>query len=448
MEHPTPAERTSLTERASAAAMRLVLSPRLALALLATLLVFALLGGVLPRAVPEGISRMESSRRPPLSWTSPEVFGSRPFRILLAIVAATAFLRALQILVPSWNSSPPTWGLISHEVRLPYDVGDAWAKVSQAFSTVGQDLIGPIESRGVRYFCVRQIGIKRWFPGVFYVGVLVFLFASVVRWRCGWVGPRIDLALGETRPLGGRAGLEARLDQVEIVPRKDGTIDKFNSRIALLREGEEKATLALRLDSRAVYAGVSIYQLGFGPAVRLSARGADGEALWLHRMLGDTTRARTLRVRFTDEQQERLLAAPDVGLIIRLVQYPSLPAQGIQGRALHVQILRGRDGQVLDERLLTETGHITANGVTVDAAFEYYAVLRAESEPELLVALTGGSLMLLGIAALVAWPPRGIWVAMRQEEGGTYCRLSLPRRDGEADWFQRASEALVQGSDA
>jgi hypothetical protein len=164
-------------------------------------------------------------------------------------------------------------------------------------------------------------------------------------------------------------------------------------------------------------------------------------------MLGDTAPTLAPRVRFTDEQQERLLAAPDVGLIIRLVHYPSLPAQGIQRRALHVQVLRGRDGQVLDERLLTETGHVAANGVTVDAAFEYYAMLRAESEPELVLALTGGSLILLGLVAMVAWPPRGIWVAMRQEEGGTYCRLFLPRRDCEADWFQRASEALVQGAD-
>lgn len=447
MQYATPAERTSLTARASAAAMRLVRSPRLALALLGALLVFALLGGVLPRTVPAGMLRLGASSKPFLFWTSPDIFRSRPFRVLLAIVAATALLRSLQTIVPSWSSPPQTRGLVSHEIRLPCELGSAWPKASQAFATVGQDLTAPVEAHGAQYGFARRVGIKRWFPGIFYLGLLVFLFASVVQWRYGWVGPRIDLALGETRSLGGRAGLDARLDQIELLPRPDGTIRRFNSRVALLRDSVEEAALTLRLDRRAVHSGISLYQLGFGPAVRLSARRADGESLQIHRMLGDTTPARTLRVRFTDEQQERLLAAPEAGLVIRLVYYPSLPAQGIRGRALHVQVLRGRDGQLLTERLLADAGRVAANGVTLDLAFEYYAVLRAEGEPDLAFALTGGSLMLLGIAAFVAWPPRGVWMAMRQEEGSTYCQLFVSRRDAEAQWFQRARRALLQVSD-
>ena len=438
----------STFERVAVAAWRAITSSHVSIALLAALLIVTLLGGLLPQTAPgvqPGSPRYQEWRgqvRSPWGTVADAlealgllgVFQSRPFYLLMAIVAVVAVLRLASLWIPPWVPAPPRRAS-TRDFTLSRDKAGAWEEITLALRGMGLGVVRQISHGGAEHAAARRVGVARSMPGLLYLGVLALLLASAIEWRFGWAGPRLELALGETRPLGGETGLAARLEQIDLLPLADGTLQRFDSHVSLIRGATVEKTVTLGLDRRAAYHGLSLYQLGFGPAVRVSAQKASGQPLRMQRTVGDTSVQRILRLRFSGRQQEQLVTIPEADLVVRLVYYPALPIRGFSTRALHIQLLRGSTGQVQAEQFLAENGQVMSDDVRVDIAFEYSVTLRPEREPGLPLAAFGGALIMLGLVGYLIWPTREAWLIVRQENQSCTCQIIVSRGNAGASWF-------------
>lgn len=441
--------RTARTiEHTVAGGWYLLTSPRLMLVWLGIFLLVLLFGGIFPQ-VPAGVVPGSPRYAQWLSQTQARwggvveplrvlgllnIFGSRVFHILLAITAVLAGLRLLALWMPSWRH-PPLGRTDAYQFTLLQEAPQASHTIERACAAAGQRLQPWLEKGDLRYTVARRAGVVRWLPGLFYLGLLLLLSSALVGWRFGWHGEDLELVLGETRPLG-IGDLAVRLDELAVLPNEDDTMQRLDSLMALLDGPETVTQMITGLGRRATHGNLSLYQVGYGPAARVSARGAQGQVLSVRRMLGDKSPQRQVRLRFAEQNQEQLLAVPEARLAIRLVHYPSLAAQDIAGRVLHVQVYEEASGKLLAEQFLSQEGQLLVNGVTITLAPEYYVVVRPEKEPELPLAFAGGLLALVGLGAAVVWPPRETWITVLGQGAVSFCRLDVSARDAEADWFR------------
>jgi len=160
-----------------------------------------------------------------------------------------------------------------------------------------------------------------------------------------------------------------------------------------------------------------------------------------------------VRVALRGTQQEQQFLAQSVDLVVRLVHYSGSPGQSAAYGPLQVQLVRWSDGSVLlDKRIDADAARagpvvIEVNDAQVHISYERYVVVRAEREPELIVALLGAVLVLVGLATAVVWPQRRAWVVVCPAEGESWCRVDVPLGDAGADWVTRLRESLVQSGD-
>jgi len=429
-------------------AWRVAIWPETAMIVLALLLAATLVGGLLPQMAARAAAGSPAQTRwleAHVHWGAwadrfakvglAQIYTGRVFRVLLALVAALAALWALRLWIPVWAALPRR--AAARPLTLCGEAGQARAKLDIALRGAGLRIIHRAERDGVYYALAGRWGLGRWLPSLFFIGVILLLATAPLGERFGWAGPDLDLALGETQTLDHGANLTARLEQIELYPRDDGSLRRFTSQLSLSHQSQPTKTLTVSPGRRASYDGYSLYQTGYGPAARVSARDLQGRALILNDLTTAAPAGRVLRVRFDEQQQERLLRLADRDLIIRLVYYPALPAQGIANRALHAQLLRGRDGQLVAEQFLAADGALVAGDVRVEIGFEYYITLRAEREPELPLAGMGAALMLIGLAALTIWPPRTVWTAFAWGDEGASGQIMAARSEVDSGWFRR-----------
>lgn len=291
-----------------------------------------------------------------------------------------------------------------------------------------------------------RTGLARWIAGLFYLGILLLVLSVLVGQRWNWSSPRLDLALGETRPLGQEDSLALRLERIEIFPNAGENSPVVRSSLSVLQGSRVEDEILLRQGRPQQYQGLSFYQVGLGPAARITARTASGEVMDIQSLVGDTALQRSIRVRFSGQQQEHQVALPDADMVLRMVQYDSLPQQGYRGSVLHAQLLRGTDGQLLDEQFLTANGAVSSGGVSVDVGLEYFVSVRAQREPALPLLAIAGILVALGLLGLVLWPPRRAWLVVEECAQGSLCQVVVARRDADSPWFVCATSLLAEAA--
>lgn len=421
--------------RASWVVWQVVGSPHLTLILLALFFAFALIGGIGP------LVQRHALGAPLLDFGALGFSGAVPrsagtwlmngmswrlYRAVLALVGVVSLLRMFRL----WTL-PPLQGGAEERLSLPDPPKEAWAQLRRTLAAVGQGL-GPYPGVGARWVPSLRMGLPRFLPGVFYLGVLFLLLAVALSPLCGWQSAIHPLSLGEICPLG-REGISLRLEEITLFPRSDGGIGRFISQLAVFEGGQLVRRVKLRLDRRALYRGMAFYQLGFGPAVRVEAW--EGKrALSLRQMPGEEGPKPIVHLRFSG-RQERFVAIPQKGLVLRLAYYGEGEGQ-LGKKGLQVQVIRSSDGQVIKEDFISRQSQMMVDGLTLRFAFEYYILLRAEREPLLFLEVLGGFLLLVGLLGFIFWPPRALWVMVKAREAGTECILLLPRGEERAPWLE------------
>jgi hypothetical protein len=465
-----PRAKDALWQRVGLGVVRAINSPQWALILLALWLGVAITGAVRPQwatsvTPPSGTAsdaRDAKEGSALIQDVAVDPRQSRAIRVLLAAVGATATLRLLWLWVPGWAVPPRALDALRDEgldaieendgdVPVPLlamngDVHSVWRSMQRASDLVGLDL-KPLRANGdIRLGVAQRNGLTRWLPGLFYLGVVLLLLAGVVRHRYGVTSPSWNLTLGESRPLPNDPTLALHLDQVAITPAQ-GT---FESLLTLFRDGDDRVSLGqLTLGPTRPnrVAGQRLYQLGYGPAVRVIAQTSDGRRLRIYHLVGAVPPAETFRVAFEGRQSEELLAIPESDMVLRLVYYASLPAQEL-GETVHLQILRGWSRTLLAEAFMTGQDQLRASDVVVTVVPEYYVVLQLQREPEVPLVFAGGLMCLLGILAFVLWPPRHLWVGIEAYGPDRVACQVLAPRDRESEWFHCVLTLLQEDSHA
>ena len=448
---------------------RAVASPYTTILLLTLLLLFALCGALVPQvdaAVQQDPLRYEQwLNRLRAQWGGVAefaeaaglfgVYRSLLWRLLLSLVGGCCFLRLLYCWWPGWVGSPQG-RLSAWSFSLLGSAETTWSTIQRALALVDIGIaarpysIRRGEGEAVRCALGRQIGLPKWFPGLLYLGVLILLVGALVGQQFGWRGEPVDLVLGEARSLGGQSQTSIRLDAVEIVPRPDGSIAAVNSFLFLV-QGTTETEITVNKGDKAAVGGLAVWQEGYGPAVRVTVRDGGGRSLDLVRVAATAGAdglvvAPVQRLSFSEQQQEQLLAVPRAGLSLRLLHYPTLPGQGISGRALHVQAYDGASGRLEDERFLSGDQEMRVGELTFGFRFEYFVTVRAQEQPETPLMLLGGLLVVLGLAGQVAFPAREAWVVVASTAQTSVCRLEVLAGDTHKPWYRCVRAVLGEES--
>jgi hypothetical protein len=430
---------------AGATLWRALASRRLTIALLIVALAVSATGVIASSRMPDGVPAPSYHGVAPAalaSWPEPASTASRLAGVGLGALAALSLVRLLQSWVPGWAAPPPEGAeLRLHQV--PWTVDEAWEEADAAVSAAGLRLERLCEDGDVRMGVARRSGLRGRLGGASYLGVLLLLAASLVARWSSWAGEPIELALGETHAFGQRGELQARLEEITIIPGVDGGVARLTSTLGLAGAADSE----LRIDTlrRASVGGLALYQLGYGPAVRVAAFDGAGQPLRLQAMATDPEPRTVARFRFSGRQQEHLLAVPEANMVVRMVHYPSLEARGIAGPVLQVRVERGIDGLPLADEFLTEGRRLAIGGVTLDIGLEYYVVVRAAREPHLAVAALGAALVVLGVLGRGIWPERRVWVAVQARESvGTLCQLVVEPYAAFAEWLAGVEAVLTE----
>ncbi|MBC7235424.1 MAG: cytochrome c biogenesis protein ResB [Chloroflexi bacterium] len=375
-------------------------------------------------------------------WIVPGV--TRLWRAFWAIVGGSCLFRLLGLWAPRW-AVPARRGLSGQTVILPGDLEGAQAVVGRALAAIGSRAVPLHHAPGQWLGVSRRSGPGHWLAGLFYLGVIALLLAGLIREGFGSESAPLRLTLGEARPLAKERKIMLRLEQITVVPAVGARLQRFEGQLAVLHEGEIERIVTVGLSHPAWVRGYSLYLLDYGPAVRVTAQDAGGRRLRIYPLVGTQAPTETFRLAFERGQAEELLAIPEVDLVLRLVHYESLPAQGMAGETVHLQILGGRSRDLLAETFVSGRGQLAAHGVQVTVAPEYYVILQAQREPDVPLAAGGGAFILLGMIAFIVWPPHRVWVALEEgPPGGTRCHIVARAAEIQSPWFRRALAVLEE----
>jgi hypothetical protein len=277
------------------------------------------------------------------------------------------------------------------------------------------------------------------------LGLLATLLALALLWGASRQGPRIVLTADGAHALGTEPGLTAQVRQIVLIPNSYGRPHSLSVEVALQAADGSADTVTVGLRRPAWWRGLTLHLLTYGPALRVQAQDAAGAPLLLREVLGTGEAVPTLRVPFADDQQERWLALPERSLLVRLVHYPDGQAQG----SLSVQIVRGRDGQVLADQFLDGAGVVTAEELTLSIVPELYVTLEARREPHRPAAWLGAALLALGALVGLLLPPRFGWARVEAtDDGRSRCTLCVPARRRQIVWAECTLNILAEQAQA
>ncbi len=365
------------------------------------------------------------------------VWATRGGRAVAVLLGGVACLRLVSILAPWW-APPPRRATRTphHTVPLAHPpTEEAWRKVGLALAKalpVPEGLLLIAQSR-TRLRCARAL-----LP----LGVLVFIGALGVQAALGAHSAAQPLLLGHRAPLPFQGGCEVGLDEIRAMPKGKG-LAWVEADITCWKGSEALGSLMIRKGRPRALGRLAFYLSGYGPAVRLSAyrqgAGDREEVLPLLPLANGQGAQPLVRVGFAGEEEQQV-ALPAQNLIVRLVYYPPEPHASGQGAVVHVQALSGRDGQVLAEEFVRQGAvQFSVGPVRLVAAPEYYILLGAErraAQPLFIIGVLAG---LAGLVARFLWPPRLVWLALRQEGEGWLGDL----RASDPGLEQRALQALA-----
>jgi hypothetical protein len=166
--------------------------------------------------------------------------------------------------------------------------------------------------------------------------------------------------------------------------------------------------------------------------------GPGGQALAAHPIDGARPMGDTARVWFTPVQQEQLVAAPQAGLLVRLVRYAD--ANGQQG-VLYAEVLDGNSGAVLTEAEVAAPVALRARGLTVTVTPEIAVRVASQPLSERLLWWVAGVLLAAGALAHVCWPRRQAWLAIAAQ--GDIWLLDARALPWDRRWLARLQALLA-----
>jgi hypothetical protein len=303
------------------------------------------------------------------------VFGSPWLRLLLA---ALAFSLALRLAIQA--------GILARLVRSRQDRSTPPASGREETETAN-DKTGPAVSAVVG-------------PLLAYAGALILLAGLFLNSVTGWRATEIALAPGGSSALGRTGAPRLSLEELS------GSESNPVARIGLSSEEDDTPTGAgLVAAAQPIYRErLWIALRSAGPALKATARDSHGKPLLLQSLepnnaggLGQGEVSEEVHLLFQQTQAEQEFALPSADLSILVVNYPSLPEQGIDVPVFLVDAYQGDEQAPTLSDLVIDSAVLALKGVTLELRRDRYAIIEAAYLPGLIPFSLGGLANLAGI---------------------------------------------------
>ncbi|MEJ2207733.1 MAG: cytochrome c biogenesis protein ResB, partial [Anaerolineae bacterium] len=366
------------------------------------------------------------------------VYHGLAFRLLLALLALTVFVRLVDAAELAWRAAgwsmarppggagqagrgAPAWPTYAPRVSIssPLSLDEVSTRLGAFLDRHGyrhKQLAGEAPAR---WLASRRPALL-WAQPLGYAALLVAAAGLAISGYWGWQDAAWRPLPGDMRLVGHGSAYGLRLDDFEMQTDEQGHLAGYTSRVSWLEGTGVAAEAVVTAHRPATFEGLTLHQLGYLPSVRVRAwEGSNRLAL----EAGGEAQpgAREVEVRFVEADEQPLILIPAQERLLALVFEPMCH----QGQpALHVDSLtEGEEGR---QRLgtLTASGEVKARDLRLEIDLSYRPVLRLDHRPGL--GLVVGGLSAAVLALLAGWLAPA-WVmflaAGPGEEGGSLIQI-------------------------
>lgn len=223
---------------------------------------------------------------------------------------------------------------------------------------------------------------------VSHLAAVALICAIAARPVLGWQESRVTLLPEQVHALGPRCPVEVMAGSPVVARHPDGQPKEYQVPLTLLEDNEIVVTRSVRLNHPLSYHGLSFHLQGLGPAVQVTApEGTFGVAL--------------------TGGQPQDVSLPQAGLSLNMALQPD------EG-TLFVEALTA-GGDTLGSGTVVDGQKIEVAGIPLAFSLSEYTVWQVSHDPTVALALVAGFLMVGGMAVSLWIPFRQVWLRVDRD---------------------------------
>ncbi|HWV34747.1 MAG TPA: cytochrome c biogenesis protein ResB [Thermomicrobiales bacterium] len=443
---------------------RFLCSVRAAIAEIAILSLFVLIGTLRGSEVPQWIADFLPFTQPVVDkWYAWDVYRSVPFAVILAVLA-------IAIAVCTINRVPTIWQTISHP-KLTTSRG--WLRNADLSATYGatgdvqslSDEISDILKQRRYRVLTQKVGEdihlyadkNRYaklgtFP--FHLALILLLVGGIVGAQYGFRNQEFTVTEGQTREVGHHTGLSIRLDRFQDLYVPMGVASQYESTIAILKNGKEVKSGAVSVNHPMTYQSATIYQSAFGNSIVLKITDPSGRVIY-----SDALPMGSFNLKGNPDAPAGLIDLPAIGKQLVIAgpdvapfNQPELDKLKLQSGELWIE-MSDRDpalaASTKTDQVITLGKPATIDGYTVTFERERrYSTFQVAYNPGIPIFIIAAVMLLGGLAAIFYFPQRRLRGIVSPAQTGSSLQIApLAKRDWSAkrDFLhvmEKASEKL------
>lgn len=338
---------------------------------------------------------------------------TRTLRVALIAAASLAFLAAWIPQMPAEIAREPAaaarWTATQMAGSERIGLAASALGLSQIYSGLAWRTLGAVlfVLLAVRLVASRQAGattiLIRARQATLAGGLLV-LMGLWISGQAAWQEKGVLLQTGRIVPLVHQPGLSLQIASIQPL------------RVRMARAGGQEAIVAPASPWQGAWRGIRVVSRGFVPSVTVRATptltATAGSVLL--QPLGSEQRMSELTLEFAASQVENGFAAPEQGIVFRLVSFERAPGGPAGQPALLVQTFESGESEPGFSEFITQDTTITVRGVEYHFKIDQAARVDAIYDPGAPIVLAGASIAWIGI---VVWLMGGILARRRGRSG-------------------------------
>ena len=428
------------------------------------LAVLVLIGALRNSSVPQALADAVPAAKPLVErWYAWDVYHSAVFMVTMTLLAIGIAIGGII------NRAPGLWAAIAHPTVTTTHgfLRGADVSASAADAAAPADLAETVEGafRGGRYrVLTAQVGEETHLYAdrnrygklgtvPLHIALILVLVGGIVGARWGFRDTDVMVPEGSVRDIGHDTGLSVRLNRFDEDYNEDGSAKTYRSNLTVLKDGQPVRDASITVNHPLTLGDVVFYQSGFGQAVTLGIKDAQGNVLYQDALpLGE------FRSKTNPDAPAALLDLPAAGISLTVIAPDDNPPNQPELDTLHLAsgqmylMVRplGPDSPLKDPvaQVINQGDATTFGNATVTFERERrFTVLQVARNPAIPIFLASALMLTGGILMVFAFPHRRIRGIIGPDgTGGS--RLALAPM-AKRDWAgQRAFEEMVDKLEA
>lgn len=277
------------------------------------------------------------------------------------------------------------------------------------------------------YLNAERFALGKWGAPLTHGTLVLAMSGLLLSAQLGWREQGIQLSPGQMHEIRHTPSLSLCLDDFEAEVYPDGTPRTYWARLILLDGENEVARGTAQPNAPFVSRGIAFYLRSHGPAIRITARGDQGEPIAVQALVPGGTLGAEAMLQLSEQENEGYVAVPEENLVLRLAlhTHPSAPPGGVP--TLLVQAYRGGMTDLVFSDTLLGSAGLQIEGNRYTLKWDHYAVLTVARDPGFLPTVLGLVSLLAAVVIGLYVPPRRIWAAVSGKEDVVEMQLMMLR---------------------